>query len=84
MREAQDGPASFIYPFSFEFRMTGILYFQVLQTSTFSISSVMKWATFDRVVGRPVKIPVMGDSQTSYADTSASINESGRTLHHSM
>ena len=70
--------------FSVAFITTGILNFHIVHSAEFSISSVMKWATFDRAVGPPVRIPVVGDSWMSYGERSASISESGRTLHHSM
>lgn len=48
-----------------EFIMTGILNFHVFHSSAFSTNSIMNLATLDRVVGRPVKIPVVGDSSMS-------------------
>ena len=73
----------YYWPGGVEFKTTGIRNFHLAQRSELSMSSVMKWATFDRVVGLLEKALAMGDLWMSYGETSAPNSEPGRTLHHS-
>ena len=64
--------------------MTGVLNFHILQRVLSPMSCVIKFATFFLDVGRPLKIVVIGDSIISNLAILSSIQESGRTAHHSI